>query len=290
MIRDFMMGSEWLFYKIYCGEKTADKLIGSFVGPVSESLKANGVIDDWFFIRYADPNPHIRWRLHFSDTSKIGEAILAVYASLNPYVQSKQIHKVVTDSYKREIERYGVKTMELCERFFGLDSAMVSSMQALLGTFADPEQSRWLFGLAAIDTLLDCFGYSLENKHALLSRLAEGFGKEFNKGATLENQLSTKYRNNRKLIYNFLQRNDENAAPLYELLDRRAEGWKAYSTEFSELMQQQNGPVLDDLMGSMIHMCMNRTFVIQQRKHEMVEYSFLERYYRSEVAKIKYGK
>ncbi len=37
-------------------------------------------------------------------------------------------------------------------------------------------------------------------------------------------------------------------------------------------------------------MTMNRIFVAQQRKHEVVVYGFMERYYRSEVAKNKYVK
>ena len=46
---------------------------------------------------------------------------------------------------------------------------------------------------------------------------------------------------------------------------------------------------LNDLMGSYIHMLMNRLFKSKQRVHEMVMYDFLFRYYKSEIAKKKYS-
>ena len=42
------------------------------------------------------------------------------------------------------------------------------------------------------------------------------------------------------------------------------------------------------LMGSYIHMLINRLFKSKQRLHEMVIYDFLFRYYKSEIAKKKY--
>ena len=54
MKRDFTIGSEWLFYKIYCGYTTADELLKAIIGPLSKRLAQQGLIDNWFFIRYAD--------------------------------------------------------------------------------------------------------------------------------------------------------------------------------------------------------------------------------------------
>ena len=65
--RTFIPGSEWIYFKIYTGTKTADAILkNELYGFVSEMLK-NKVIDKWFFIRYNDPDFHIRLRIHLKE-------------------------------------------------------------------------------------------------------------------------------------------------------------------------------------------------------------------------------
>ena len=137
MRRDFVIGTEWLYYKIYCGYGTADRLLVEIIGPLSKAMKATGVVDNWFFIRYADPNPHIRWRLHFVDLSNLGNVELNIAKSLEPYLDAKLVNKIQIDTYMREMERYGESTMELCEQLFGFDSEMTTSMLAIIETLPD---------------------------------------------------------------------------------------------------------------------------------------------------------
>jgi len=48
MKREFCLGSEWLYYKIYTGVQTADLLLLEEFAPVIEQLKAQKVIEKWF--------------------------------------------------------------------------------------------------------------------------------------------------------------------------------------------------------------------------------------------------
>ncbi len=57
--RSFIPGSEWIYYKIYCGVKTADKILTETIKPLVEQLKMLNLIEKWFFIRYSDPDTHI---------------------------------------------------------------------------------------------------------------------------------------------------------------------------------------------------------------------------------------
>ena len=123
--RKFSLGSEWLYYKLYCGEQSADKILIELIFPLVQSLKQQGLIDYWFFIRYYDPNGHLRFRLHLPDIEKIGSVIGIVYLALQPFKDSGYLWKIQTCTYQRELERYGRDAIELSERLFHCDSIIV---------------------------------------------------------------------------------------------------------------------------------------------------------------------
>ena len=68
--RKFIFGSEWLYYKIYLGKKTADLLL-VHLKPLIEKLLYQQKISHWFFIKYEDPDNHLRLRFHIPDSSNL---------------------------------------------------------------------------------------------------------------------------------------------------------------------------------------------------------------------------
>src|SRR5207253_1369387 len=60
--RTFTPGSDWLYAKLYTGSATADSLLLDVVAPLARELLAADAVDSWFFIRYADPDWHLRVR------------------------------------------------------------------------------------------------------------------------------------------------------------------------------------------------------------------------------------
>jgi hypothetical protein len=64
VVRRFPPGSEWLYAKLYTGAATADQVLRQVVRPVTEAALRCGAADGWFFIRYGDPDWHLRLRLH----------------------------------------------------------------------------------------------------------------------------------------------------------------------------------------------------------------------------------
>lgn len=288
MRRYFPPGSEWLYYKIYCGYETADELLSEVIGKLSKQLINKKLIDSWFFIRYADPNPHIRLRFHFDDISNIGDVIVFVENTLRPFLETGQVNRIMTDTYKREIERYGETTIELCEKLFFHNSKMITDMLSLIENLPEKESYRWLFALKAIDAMLSDFGYSLNERHDLSKRIADAFGQEFRINESTIQQFSNKYRATKNMIFKFMHDEDKQAKELYELINSNSENTKSIVQQLLDSCPEHNR--LEDIIRSLIHMTMNRIFVAQQRKHEVILYGFLERYYRSEVAKNKYCK
>ena len=81
--RTFIIGEEWLYYKIYCGNRTSDTILIDVIKPLTESLLKEKIIDKWFFIRYSDPENHLRVRFHCSNISKLGLIIEKLKEAIN---------------------------------------------------------------------------------------------------------------------------------------------------------------------------------------------------------------
>lgn len=71
--KTFTIGSEWMYYKIYCGVKTADDIMLKVIQPICKQLLQEQSIDKWFFIRYSDPDAHLRVRFHLTSPDSISK-------------------------------------------------------------------------------------------------------------------------------------------------------------------------------------------------------------------------
>jgi len=279
MQRSFIVGSEWLYYKIYTGPKTSDMVLTDIIKPAVAHLLENNSIDTWFFIRYNDPKHHIRVRFHYNKPEDVAQIINTLYASFKEYTDEDLIWKIQLDTYQREIERYGVKTMEQSEALFFLDSAMILDFLDMIDG-DEGEELRWLFGVRAIDQQLEDFGYSEDEKMVLLERLKIGFGKEFGMNKSLKKQLDKKFRNEHEKIKNFLSLAKATAADYTPIIDVLEQKSKRSAGMVQDILSSVDKAELDDLMGSYIHMLMNRLFRSKNRLHEMVIYDLLFRTYK----------
>lgn len=288
--RIFILGDEWLFYKIYCGVKTADTLLVETIRPIANHLIINKIIDKWFFIRYADPKIHIRIRFHLLKQDDLIEIINMLSTSLKSFFHQNLIWKIQTDTYQREIERYGENTIEITENLFYYDSLMIINS---LGLFKGDqgETKRWLFGVRAIDAFFDDFNFNTEQKKDLAKFFSENYNIEFNMNKDAKANLGRKYRKERQLINEVLDRSKEQNSTMLLLFNLLKEKTKAIKPFVDEIIMMNNNDKLqvslNSLIGSYIHMFCNRLFRSKQKLHELVLYTFLQKYYESEIAKNK---
>ena len=286
----FIIGDEWIYFKIYCGPKSADVVLTRVIKPITIDLLNQKAIDKWFFIRYADPDLHIRLRFHITEQKHILQVIALLNKLIKPFINKNIIWKMQADTYIREIERYGLLTMELSETLFFYDSICTTEMLSLIEG-DEGEIIRWLFSILSIDCLLNDFQYSLEKKLELLETMKTSFGNEFGMNRNLKMQIDKKFRDERPVINNVLNREkdfENNLLPLFKLLAQRSEKTASVVNTIMQIdIENKLGISLNNLLGSYIHMLMNRLFKSKQRLHEMVIYDFLYRYYNSEIAKMK---
>ncbi|NAS29375.1 hypothetical protein GTQ40_00180 [Flavobacteriaceae bacterium R38] len=291
--RSFIIGDSWLYYKLYTGPKTSDLILTEIINPIAKQLMDGGFINQWFFIRYGDPKHHLRVRFHYSNPSHVSQIVNSLHAPFKTYIEQDLLWKVQLDTYQRELERYGTNTMELSERLFFYDSQMIADFIDLIEG-DEGEEIRWLFGIRAIENLLNVFQYSDEEKLTIMDNLKTGFGNEFGMSRPLKKQLDAKYRNARGKISDFMiftREDNPDFAPILDIFDATKNNIEGIAQGILE--HHKNGTLqmeLNNLMGSYIHMLMNRLFKSNNRLHEMVCYDFLYRYYKSEWAKKKYQK
>lgn len=279
IVRSFITGSEWLYVKIYCGTSTAERVLRTIIKPLTDELLMNNQIDKWFFIRYTDPEHHIRVRFHHATDPSFWKTVLEkLYAAVQQHETREQIQKIQTDTYVREIERYGAATMDISETLFFADSqAVLNCIDLLEGE--DGEHFRWLLAARGTDMLLDDFGYTPEQKAALLKRIRQYFFEEFGGEQTLQTQLNDKYRQHMRELSSFL--NEEQ-----DVVNEIEEAVALFKTR-SVMIRKLDTSKLINFVSSYIHMFLNRMLLSNQRRHELVIYHFLSKYYDSQLAIIK---
>lgn len=283
LTRSFIPGSEWAYFKIYTGTKSADHILISML-PLLESMKNEGVIDRFFFIRYNDPNFHLRLRLHLCQNKNFTKLLSILFDYLENNFVKGLVWDVQWGTYNREVERYGKGYINIVESIFCIDSDVIIRILSLLNKNGD-EAQRWLVALLLIDDLLSIANYDITSKSLLLKELSNSFTQEFGyTNYTYKKRLDSRYRDNKDVIFNVLNNRQENPIQAY------TNYFQLRSTLLSPFVKRivenyDNEISLDSLFKSIVHMTMNRLFLSDNRLHEMVIYDFLSRYYTSTIAR-----
>ncbi len=297
--RTFAPGSEWLFAKLYTGTATADRVLRDVLAPLVREALAEGWSDSWFFIRYGDPEWHLRVRFHGDPEALTGRVLPALHAGVTPLLDDGRLWKLQLDTYEREVERYGGPFgIGLVERLFQADSdAVLEILDMLEGD--EGADVRWRLAFYGVDALLNDLGLDAEAKLSVLGRMRQGFAQEFTGPAdgdgknakALQVQLDQKFRAERPKLDPLLDAggDPENAfAPALDVLGRRS---RANAPILEELRRLEAAGKLQgrltDMAVSLAHMHVNRFIRSAARAHEMVLYDFLFQTHRSRAARAR---
>ncbi len=287
MPRSFPPGSEWIYAKLYAGSAGVDELLRDLVSPLIEDTLGSGAADGWFFIRYADPDWHLRLRLHGEPQRLLAEVAPRLHALAKPLQARGILWKLQLDTYQREVERYGDgETMELAELLFQADS------EAVLGILKSYEgeagsDARWRLAFLGMDLLLIDLGFDLAAKFDIMQSLRGSFLKEFNGKGPLEHQLGDRFRKERSGLESLLDstQNSDSLQLGVDLLIHRSEKNAPIITRLRDLASMPGVPSLESLAGSYLHMYANRILRASARAQELVLYDFLTRIYASKLAR-----
>ncbi len=290
--RSFPPGSEWLYLKVYTGNSTADGILRDAIGPALREAQAVGDLDSWFFIRYGDPEWHLRVRLHGDPHTLLIHALPRLEKAVSPLLADGRAWKIQLDTYEREIERYGGPLgMPVCEQLFGFDSdACLGIVETLEGD--EGADARWRLAFRGADLILADLGIADERKVNLMGLMRENFAKEFGGQKSLDVSIDQKYRTEKKSLAALLApepAEDDPLAPGYAILAERS---RRSAPGLAELARLEAAGELNrlDLASSLIHMHINRMIRSAARAHEAVIYGLLHREYQARAARARKGK
>ncbi len=273
--RSFPPGSAWLYLKYYAGSSVQDALLRE-LAPVLHALVESGAASHWFYLRYADPDPHLRLRLAGDPLRLVGTVLPQLARAIQPAVESGIVWRTQLDTYEREVERYGgAAAIEHAERAFAADSvAALAILDAVAGD--DGAALTWRAAAVGIDRLLDDLGFDFDAKRAELTRLRDQFGAEVGMDTDHQRRLGEKYRRVRGELESALTGTDAVLAPAHAALSARSERIRPLAAKLTPAVAPH-----------LVHMHVNRLLAASPRAQELVLYDLLRRHYDAVVGRRK---
>lgn len=290
--RTFIPGSECIYFKIYIGKKMADEFLIKIITPLVHIFIKKNYIKRWFFIRFEDPEFHIRLRLFINtNITTAGEIINICYPYFFKWAKNNFMYKIQLDTYIRELERYGKNLIEESEYLFYRNSECIISVLKL---FSKDENLRWMFSIKLFDNITNDFNLDLVKKQYLTEQLCISYKSEFGFNSQNSKQFNVMFRSHRKQIESIIQNNSSEFAK-NSLFHKALSLYSKETLEINQKITNKRKPKISKnevyhFLASHIHMAMNRLFMDKARIHELIIYDMLNHYYTCELAKIKYKK
>lgn len=264
--RQFVPGSDWLYLKFYCSPAGANTLLEKMVIPVISRYDRE--IACWFFVRYTDPEFHLRVRVRFRDPAGVAGLLIAFRDRLKKAGAGELVRDMIVDTYQRELERYGPRYIRQAEAVFHAGSVWFGSRLT-----ADP------FGTALVTAwrMIRCFfeGREADRFAALMS---DSLLQEFRADKPLRVALDRKYRDLRPAILEMLGADQDG---------RQDDGLFAETRRMAAMMAGENGQRKRRMLADLVHMQLNRTFAERQRQQEMFVYYCLHKFRVAVRARLK---
>ena len=151
-------GSEWLFVKLYGPRDLENDLIAGPIRRFAAQAVASGMAASWFFLRYADPERHLRLRFRGEPQRLLQELLPAVCTWATALIKEGLCRRFAFDTYEQEIERFGgCEGMAIAEHLFAADSRFVAELLHLLETNTSTHDHMTL-AVLTVDAILEGMG------------------------------------------------------------------------------------------------------------------------------------
>lgn len=265
-------GSEWLSLKLYCGPASADRLLVE-LDPLLRATGSEGLWDRWHFLRYRDPDPHLRLRFHGHPERLLRDLLPRMHRHLEGPLAQGRLWRWQVDTFEPELERYGgPEGFALAEAWFHEDSRQ--TLDRLVAGV--PPEGRWQLGLRGVDGIWAALGMDLPARKAVARASRDRFRKEFGDSGAASAQVGLKFRAlRRELEAGFPRPPGEPCPPEQAGMARIRE-----AIEGGRLEEDRAS-----LAGSLAHMHLNRLLRAHAREQEWVLMEFLTRLYESCLAR-----
>jgi lantibiotic biosynthesis protein len=285
----FTPGEQWLSASIFASQSTMDRRLATLVGSLIQQLRVTGAIEGWFLIRYWEPKAHLRLRLRGTPQRLREEAWPTIQRAIEPCLDSGEIHTVRLDTYVQEVNRYGgPRAITAAEHFFEADSDMALALVAL--DDHDVPDLRERVALVATDALLRVFGLDEAGRETFATKSSAALMADISLAPGSDTVLGQRFRTLRGSLTALVTDGSKETSgwltSARDIVARRSPAAKAYRDLCQQL--EDEGALttsVSDILGSLVHMQINRLMRAAPRAVELVVYDLLRRLYRSERAR-----
>lgn len=288
--RKFCPGDNWLYVKIYASSIQCEMLLTSKIPKIISSLNRKSIIQKWFFIRYADPENHLRIRFLLNNTDDILIIMTLFLKELKKELACGIVYKIQYDTYIREIERYSESNIDDSESLFYADSKATLQLLKVINQNRAEDEERIAIACKSIDQLLTDFGYEIDEGLALITAMSNSFCREFGYNEKNEMQLNTIFRSLSKIIEPYVLPTGSEFTPFQQsickILYTKSKKQRVVASAIKKNIKYEKQKE-QELICSYIHMMMNRLFSSQNRLYETLVYYFLKKEYTSIIARQK---
>jgi thiopeptide-type bacteriocin biosynthesis protein len=151
-------GSEWLFLKLYVPRDLEEDVIVGPLRALANEVLGSEMVTSLFFLRFNDPERHLRLRFHGDAGRLLSELLPVVCEWAARLVQEGLCHRFAFDTYERETERFGGRdAIAIAEDLFAADCRAVADLLHALQT-QQVEFDRIALAVLTTDTLLGGMG------------------------------------------------------------------------------------------------------------------------------------
>ncbi|WP_430611828.1 lantibiotic dehydratase [Flavobacterium sp. JP2137] len=280
--RHFPPGTQWTYIKIYCAHSFSDNLIMELSSWIRDLCEEANQEILWFYVKYEDPDFHLRLRINISMGHKF---IGIINAKLQSIYYKNGLARIQYDTYSREIERYELLNIINAEKIFYYDSLCAVNLLKLIQVI-NGDQSRITAATISIDALLSDFKIQDEDRWVIMEKLFQKFLPEFTAKRSsdaiknLRLSLNNKFRQYREVVEGVILKNvREENSNLFLIIETKSHNIQKVLDNVYIKNLRETGLV--DTIHDLIHLSMNRLFQTKIRMHELVIYYIVYKAYKS---------
>lgn len=255
----FFPGSEWTCLNLYLGPGAADRWIMDTLPALIQDLRQTDAALAYFFVRYPDPEFHLRLRIHSHHPGMLALAVDAVSRHSKALMDINYLWKLEVDTYMREINRYGADLIDRFEILFCADAAFWTAALGRISRESAPEHLRWQAGLISMLAYLRDFSPDIRRHLEITRGVRDALAAEWQPDQAYTNRLDQKYRRLEAVLYPITRQEHVLDHLLGDLLRKR-------SAVFCEVFPDS---LPSRAISDVIHMSLNRCF---RSKHRLQEY------------------
>lgn len=261
--RNFFPGDQWVFFKFYTGNQLGNTMLLDSIYPKTIALFNDGIITNWHFVRYEDPEFHIRFRVCLNEISHSAAVTSGIIDAVKKYTVNHGLWDIQICTYKREVERYSPKYIFKAESIFTKQS--IAAIK-LINTSETPEE-KFLSTAVNIYVNIEGFFEEIDDLINFYKSGQDAFFKEFSIGKEQKKELSKSYTHKQQNFKTQLHRKRNHSNDIDEKLIWSDDLLK--DKGFNEYVKKHY------LLSDLIHMFVNKVFIKDQRKNEAILYFYL---------------